>query len=52
MYIHSTGQSGNLLSPLYKNFAERWARTEYIPMSMQRSDALAGSLGTLKLQPR
>ena len=52
MYIHSTGQSGNLLSPLYKNFAERWARTEYIPMSMQRSDALAESLGTLKLQPR
>ena len=52
VYIHSTGQSGNLLSPLYKNFAERWARVEYIPMSMKRSDALAGSLGTLKLQPQ
>jgi penicillin amidase len=52
VYIHSTGQSGNLLSPLYKNFAERWARAEYIPMSMQRSDALQGSLGTLTLQPR
>ncbi|MDP2640697.1 MAG: penicillin acylase family protein [Betaproteobacteria bacterium] len=52
VYIHSTGQSGNLLSPLYRNFAERWARVEYIPMSMKRSDALAGSLGTLKLQPR
>ncbi len=52
VYIHSTGQSGNLLSPLYKNFAERWARVEYIPMSMQRSDALEGSLGTLKLLPR
>jgi penicillin amidase len=52
MYIHSTGQSGNLLSPLYQNFAERWARTEYIPMSMKRSDAAIGSLGTLKLQPR
>jgi penicillin amidase len=52
MYIHSTGQSGNLLSPLYKNFAERWARTEYIPMSMKRSDAAAESMGTLKLQPR
>jgi penicillin amidase len=51
-YIHSTGQSGNLLSPLYQNFAERWSRVEYIPMSMQRSDALAGSLGTLKLHPR
>ena len=52
MYIHSTGQSGNLLSPLYKNFAERWSRAEYIPMSMQRGDALTESLGTLKLQPR
>ena len=52
VYIHSTGQSGNLLSPLYQNFAERWARAEYIPMSMKRSDALAGSLGMLKLQPR
>jgi len=52
MYIHSTGQSGNVLSPLYRNFAERWSRAEYIPMSMQRSVALDGSLGTLKLQPR
>ena len=52
VYIHSTGQSGNLLSPLYKNFAERWSRVEYIPMSMQRSDAMAGSLGTLRLLPR
>ena len=52
VYIHSTGQSGNLLSPLYKNFTERWARVEYIPMSMKRSDALEGSLGTLKLLPR
>ena len=52
VYIHSTGQSGNLLSPLYKNFAERWSRAEYIPMSMQRRDALVDSLGTLKLQPR
>jgi penicillin amidase len=51
MYIHSTGQSGNLLSPLYRNFAERWSRAEYIPMSMKRSDALNGSIGTLRLQP-
>ena len=52
VYIHSTGQSGNLLSPLYQNFAERWARVEYLPMSMRRSDAQRDSLGTLKLQPR
>ena len=52
VYIDSTGQSGNVLSPLYKNFAERWARVEYIPMSMRRADAEAGELGTLRLQPR
>jgi len=52
VYIQSTGQSGNLLSPLYRNFAERWARVEYIPMSMKRSDAADGSLGTLRLLPR
>jgi penicillin amidase len=51
-YIHSTGQSGNLLSPLYRNFAERWARVEYIPMSMRRADAEAGALGMLRLKPQ
>jgi len=51
-YMHSTGQSGNLLSPLYRNFAERWARVEYIPMSMRRADAEAGALGTLRLKPQ
>ena len=24
-FIHSTGQSGNVMSPLYKNFSRRWA---------------------------
>ena len=52
VYMHSTRQSGNLLSPLYRNFAEPWSRAEYIPMSMKRTDAMAGSLGTLRLQPR
>jgi penicillin amidase len=52
LYMHSTGQSGNLLSPLYRNFSEPWARVEYIPMSMQRSEAEAGALGTLTLRPR
>jgi penicillin amidase len=52
VYMLSTGQSGNLLSPLYKNFAERWSRVEYIPMSMKRDDAEADALGRLKLQPQ
>ena len=52
VYMQSTGQSGNLLSPLYRNFALPWSKVEYIPMSMKRGDALADSLGTLRLQPR
>lgn len=50
-YIHSTGQSGNALSPLYRNFVERWAAVEYLPMSVQRRDAEDGGLGTLRLVP-
>jgi penicillin amidase len=26
LFMHSTGQSGNFLSPWYGNFAERWAK--------------------------
>ena len=52
VYMHSTGQSGNVLSPLYDNFARAWARVEYIPMSMKRSDAEADALGRLKLLPQ
>ena len=52
VYMHSSGQSGNPLSPLYKHFAERWSRVEYIPMSMKRSDAEADALGRLKLLPK
>ena len=32
LYIHSGGQSGNILSPHYKTFTDAWARGEYIPM--------------------
>ncbi|HZZ92128.1 MAG TPA: penicillin acylase family protein [Usitatibacter sp.] len=29
-FMQSTGQSGNVFSPWYSSFAERWARVEYI----------------------
>ena len=35
-YMHSTGQSGNVLSPWYSNFGERWARVEYITIPTRR----------------
>ncbi|HYC43143.1 MAG TPA: penicillin acylase family protein [Noviherbaspirillum sp.] len=50
-FIHSTGQSGNVLSPYYRNFVQRWADVTYLPMKMQRSDVEKGKLGTLSLQP-
>ncbi len=49
--MHSTGQSGNPLSTLYRNFSERWAHGEYLSVSMQRSRAEQGGMGTLRLQP-
>lgn len=50
-FMHSTGQSGNLLSPLYRNFSQRWADTEYVPMKTRREEVEKGKLGTLTLMP-
>ena len=36
LYIHSGGQSGNVLSEHYRAFTEAWARNEYIPMHARR----------------
>ena len=51
IFIHSTGQSGNPLSPLYANFKELWAGVEYVPMTMRRADFEGDALGTLVLRP-
>jgi penicillin G amidase len=45
LFMQSTGQSGNVLSPWYANFAERWASVEYIriptrPESIERAHVL------------
>lgn len=50
-FIHSTGQSGNLLSPLYRNFAQRWADVSYLPMQMKRESVEKNKMGTLQLAP-
>ena len=50
-WIHSTGESGNPLSSLYRNFARTWRDVEDLPMTMKRSDIEAGKLGTLVLMP-
>jgi penicillin amidase len=51
-FIHSTGQSGNVLSPLYRNLNQRWADVAYVPMKMERHAAEQGALGTLRLEPQ
>ena len=36
LFMQSTGQSGNVFSPWYDNFAARWARVEYITIPTKR----------------
>ncbi|WP_292933694.1 penicillin acylase family protein [Noviherbaspirillum sp.] len=50
-FIHSTGQSGNLLSPLYSNYTQRWSEVAYVPMKMRRDDVEKKRLGVLTLAP-
>lgn len=50
-FIHSTGQSGNVLSSLYSNYAWRWASVAYIPMKTKREEVEKNRIGVLVLQP-
>lgn len=50
-FIHSTGQSGNVFSPLYRNFSQRWADVGYVPMQMRRASVEKRQMGTLVLTP-
>ena len=42
---------GNRLSPYYANFANGWARVEYMTMTTQRKEIDRGAIGTLTLVP-
>ncbi|MBL8517468.1 MAG: penicillin acylase family protein [Betaproteobacteria bacterium] len=50
-FMHSTGQSGNPLSPWYAHFAEPWSKNQSVPMTTQRSDYERDAIGTLRLKP-
>jgi len=52
LYIHTTGQSGNFLSPFYRSFAQRWSKGEYIEIPTRRQAVEAASLGTWTLTPK
>jgi penicillin amidase len=51
LYIHSGGQSGNVLSPHYRSFAEAWARGDYAPMVIDRAKIEAAGVKRLVLKP-
>jgi penicillin amidase len=51
LYIHSGGQSGNLLSEHYKAFAEAWSKNEYIPMRADRKALESEPHDLLRLMP-
>jgi penicillin amidase len=50
-FIQSTGQSGNVFSPLYRNLSQRWEEVAYIPMKTRRADVEKNRIGTLTLTP-
>ena len=51
LFIHSTGQSGNVLSSLYRNFEEAWRTGGYITIPTRRESFEEGALGRLRLVP-
>jgi penicillin amidase len=51
LYIHSGGQSGNILSDHYDAFTQAWAKNEYIPMRAERKTLDAEPHHLLKLLP-
>jgi penicillin amidase len=52
LYIHSGGQSGNILSDHYAAFSNAWAKNEYIPMRAERKFLEAEPHQLLRLIPR
>ena len=52
LFIHSTGQSGNVLSALYRSFEEDWRKGRYITVPIARAAFESNALGRLRLIPR
>ncbi|MXX16365.1 MAG: penicillin acylase family protein, partial [Gammaproteobacteria bacterium] len=52
VFIASTGQSGNPLSPRYRDYAEPWRDGQYLPMLTDRARIAENTLGSLVLTPR
>ena len=51
VFVISTGQSGNPLSPYYEDYATPWSDGRYLPMLTDRATVEENALGTLVLTP-
>ncbi|NRA86923.1 MAG: penicillin acylase family protein [Rhizobiales bacterium] len=52
LYIHSSGQSGNIFSPHYDDYAARWAAGKYLPLTMKEENYKKDAIGELLLIPK
>ena len=51
LFMQSTGQSGNVLSPLYRSFEESWREGEYVTIPTEREAWESTAMGRLRLVP-
>ncbi len=51
LWIHTTGQSGNPLSPHYRDLAPLWAEMKYLPMTTKPDAYEANAEGVWLLRP-
>ena len=52
LFIHSTGQSGNVLSPWYGNLEKGWRGGEYVTIPTDRAAYGSNAAGSLRLVPK
>ena len=51
LFIHSTGQSGNVLSPWYRSMEQDWRDGEYFAIATNRPEYESNAAGRLRLIP-
>lgn len=52
VFVQSTGQSGNPLSPHYRDFAELWSQSKFVRMTTEKETYSQGAKGTWKFTPQ
>ena len=50
LYIQTTGQSGNFLSPYYQNFAKRWSDVKYFTISSDAAQYEKDAIGVWNVE--